>query len=473
MSPIIWWLRRDLRLIDNQVLLSAFEQSHEVIPLFIIDPYLQKSPYFNNRRWDFLLGCLVELDKNLQLHGSRLILRQGKPLSVLRELIRESGADFIYAEQDVTPYARKRDSQIGQELPVRWIGFPTVHPPGSVFKPNGEPYTVFTHYLKAWKQLPFPFSGDVRIPDDLSTPPELSSLIFPSIEETTYSALFPGGENEANIRLDLFCNGHDAPIYRYGEARNLLSADGTSGLSPYIRFGCISPRRVASYAYRALSTAANLDAQNNAKIWLDELIWREFYNHILYHFPYARKQSFRSNLRSIKWINDQDQFTAWCQGKTGYPVIDAAMRQLQLTGWMHNRARMFTASFLVKDLLIDWRWGEKWFMRHLIDGDPAANNGGWQWTAGTGTDAAPYFRVFNPVLQSKKFDPNGKYIREWLPELACVPDQFIHEPWNMSPAQQKEFRCIIGQDYPTQLVKHQEARKQMINVFREAKDASE
>ena len=245
-----------------------------------------------------------------------------------------------------------------------------------------------------------------------------------------------------------------------------MDLDGTSRLSPYLRFGMISARQCAVAALEAMAAAPDEAARQGAETWLNELIWREFYMAILYHFPNVLQEAFRPELRAIPWSNDPAQFAAWCEGRTGYPVVDAAMRQLVETGWMHNRARMIVASFLVKDLLIDWRWGERFFMQHLIDGDPAANNGGWQWTAGVGTDAAPYFRVFNPTLQAAKFDPDGAYVRRWLPELARVPDKHIHAPWLMPLDVQRTAGCVIGQGYPAPIVEHGAARDRVLAAYK-------
>ena len=231
----------------------------------------------------------------------------------------------------------------------------------------------------------------------------------------------------------------------------------------------LSARQVVVAALSAIEAAPNADASKGAEAWLGELIWREFYVAILHHFPDVRMQSFRSELADIPWENDETDFAAWREGRTGYPVVDAAMRQLAETGWMHNRARMIVASFLVKDLLIDWRWGERWFMQQLLDGDPAANNGGWQWTAGTGTDAAPYFRIFNQILQSKKFDPEGQYIRRWVPELSKLPDKLIHTPWAMTQDQQRQFNIEIGVDYPQPIIEHSFARQRALDVYKLAK----
>jgi deoxyribodipyrimidine photo-lyase len=248
-----------------------------------------------------------------------------------------------------------------------------------------------------------------------------------------------------------------------------MDLDGTARLSPYLRFGMISARECVSAAYQALRDAPDDSARKSAETWLNELIWREFYITILYHYPEVLKQSFREDLRDISWRNDEQEFDAWCEGQTGYPVVDAAMRQLKYLGWMHNRARMIVASFLVKDLLVDWRWGERWFMQHLVDGDPADNNGGWQWTAGTGMDAAPYFRIFNPILQGKKYDPNGDYVRRWVPELAGVPTKYAHTPWMMPPELQGQINCIIGRDYPLPIVYHGFARERALAAYKQTR----
>jgi deoxyribodipyrimidine photo-lyase len=246
---------------------------------------------------------------------------------------------------------------------------------------------------------------------------------------------------------------------------------GTAQLSPYLRFGMISARQAAVAALAAIDAACTPETRKSAEGWLNELIWREFYVSILYHFPDARRMSFRAELEAIPWENDEDQFAAWCAGCTGYPVVDAAMRQLVQTGWIHNRVRMIVASFLVKDLLVDWHWGERWFMQCLLDGDPAANNGGWQWVAGTGTDAAPYFRVFNPALQSQKFDPEGAYVRRWVPELARVPDAYIHTPWAMPLSVQQQAGCVIGRHYPAPIVDHAWARERALVAHAGAREA--
>jgi deoxyribodipyrimidine photo-lyase len=267
---------------------------------------------------------------------------------------------------------------------------------------------------------------------------------------------FPPGEKTARQRLEEFLAG---PVREYQQLRDRMDLDGTSKLSPYIHFGVLGLRTGYHYALESLNYGPGGDG---IQTWLEELIWREFYVHILFHYPEVRTQNFRSKYDGIKWRNNLKEFEAWKAGLTGYPIVDAGMRQLNQTGWMHNRARMITASFLVKHLLIDWRWGESWFSECLLDGDLAANNGGWQWVAGTGTDAAPYFRIFNPILQSKKFDPDGTYIRRWVPELAELDSSHIHIPWE---------KGLKLENYPGPIVDHKKARERALIAYQDARSS--
>ena len=473
MKTSIWWIRRDLRLTDNQALAAAQSVGDQVVPVFIIDPRLLKSQYVGEKRLAFLFAGLRSLDADLRARGSRLIVRRGDPAGELYRLAEQSGATTVCAEEDVSPYARQRDQSVVERLPLHLTGGLTVQPPGAVLKADGSPYTVFTPYSKRWLALSPPRAENLLpAPDRIESPTGLSSLPVLAQPVLPASVPFAAGEAEAQRRLAAFTLGPAAAIEGYRTDRNRPDLSGTSQLSPNLRFGMISARQAVVAGLAARAAAQTADFRGGADTWISELIWREFYVSILHHFPYVRRGSFRRQYDAITWDNDETAFAAWCDGRTGYPVVDAAMRQLRQTGWMHNRSRMIVASFLVKDLLIDWRWGERWFMQHLVDGDPAANNGGWQWTAGTGTDAAPYFRVFNPVLQGKKFDPQGSHVRRWLPELQDVPGKYIHEPWRMPLAEQRRAGCMIGRDYPVPVVDHRAARERALAAYGAAKAVS-
>jgi deoxyribodipyrimidine photo-lyase len=449
----IWWIRRGLRLTDNPALQAALEAG-SVLPIFILDPAFAKT---SSRRRNFLYEGLHALDQDLKKRGSYLVIRSGKPANVLQKLCDETKAEKIVAEEDFTPYARSRDTEVSKVLPLQLVNGQTIHHPNAVLKPDGKPYTIYTPYSKRWKSL-FTSIKIIPAPKKISTLEGVQSESFPQFSS---NPLFPSGEQEALVRLEEFLH---KKIYSYVDDRNRMDLDGTSSLSPYLRFGMLGLRQAVSAAQQAMSEAGSAEAKRNAEIWLNELIWREFYIQILYHFPHVSKGSFNPSLANIAWRNDPDEFEAWKAGKTGVPIVDAAMRQLKETGWMHNRARMIVASFLVKDLLIDWRWGEAWFMENLLDGDPAANNGGWQWTAGTGTDAAPYFRIFNPILQSEKFDPNGDYIRKWVPELSSLNKKEIHTPWNFD---------IKISGYPEKpIVDREIVKERTLKAYNESKNIS-
>ncbi len=473
MPTAIWWIRRDLRLTDNQALHAALADEAGLLPLFIIDPDLTASPYAGARRTAFLFAGLRKLDEDLQARGSRLLVRHGSPAAVIPELTDQMDVTGVYAERDYSPYARRRDEELLQQgrVPLTLVDGATGRPIGSVLKDDGDPYTVFTPYSRRWKAEPRLTRGDILpAPKELPPSPKWSGDELPDHGEHIEGLPFTPGEVAAKQRLGLFVRGEHQPIYDYAKNRDRPDLDATARLSPYLRFGMISARLAVIGALEAMDAAPSAAAREGAATWLNELIWRDFYMTILHYFPHVRQGSFRPEYDAIQWRNDPEEFAAWCEGRTGYPFIDAAMRQLRTSGWMHNRARMAVASFLVKDLLIDWRWGERWFMEQLLDGDPAANNGGWQWAAGTGTDAAPYFRIFNPVSQGTKHDPDGAYVRAWVPELGNVPTKFIHEPWKMSTSDQLRARCTIGEDYPAPIVDHKFARERTLAAYKAVKE---
>lgn len=460
----IWWIRRDLRLHDNQALQAAWQSGGRVVPVFIQDAQLL-GPAAPLRK-AFLWAGLHALDAGLRRLGSRLILRTGDPLDVLQQVMQETGAGHIYTEEDYSPYALRRDRRVAAALPLSLLPGVTVLHPGSVRKPDGRPYTVFTPFSRAWK------AGAVSLitalsplpaPQHLDSPGELASEAWPAIEDAPG---FPSGELEAQRRLESFCAW---PLYAYADRRNRLDLDGTSALSPYLRFGMISARQALLSAQAARWATDERGEQISVDTWVNELIWREFYIAILYHFPEVLRAAFQPGMRQINWRDAPWELQAWKDGLTGYPVVDAAMRQLRQTGWMHNRGRMIVASFLVKDLLVNWQEGERWFMRNLVDGHPAANNGGWQWVAGVGTDAAPYFRIFNPVLQGQKFDPAGEYVRRWVPELAQVPAKWIHRPWEMPAQVQRACGVQIGKDYPLPVIDRAAVRERTLSAYQHSR----
>lgn len=461
MPVAIWWVRRDLRLSDNPALQAALRHGG-VLPVFVIDPQRWTPTYAGEKRLAFLRGGLAALDASLRARGSYLILLRGDPVEQLALLVARSGAEAVYAEADTEPYARARDARVAQAVPLTLVGWPTAHPPDAVRRADGGVYQVYTPYRRAWEALPVP-PPPLPAPNAIPTPPGWSEVPLPPEPLLPPTVPFPPGEEEAQRRLRAFCAG---PIAAYAQAREFMAEAGTSQLSPYLRFGMLSARQAIAAARSAM---AEPEARVGAEVWLGELIWREFYHAVLWHFPYVLETSFRADLRAIPWRNAPEDFAAWTEGRTGYPVVDAALRQLRESGWMHNRARMIVASFLTKDLLMAWQAGERHFMQHLVDAEPAANNGGWQWAAGTGTDAAPYFRIFNPVAQGQKFDPDGMYVRRWVPELCAVPTAYIHAPWRMPEEMQRKIGCRIGVDYPAPIVDHAMARARALAAYRQSR----
>ncbi len=464
----IHWFRNDLRLRDNTAMLALADRVESWLPVFVIDERIASGAEAGAARLAFLADCLERLGEDLEKRGIRLHLVVGRPERELPRLMAETGATLLSWNDDVTPFARERDAAV-REAVERDGGECLVRRDHVVFGSeeirtgSGTPYAVYTPYRNAWwkrwhreprhprsgRKLPPPIPGFTAqgSPARLLDPAHKAPAELPT-----------GGEAAARRRLDRFLGGAAA---RYAEDRDRPDLDGTSRLSPYLRFGVLSPRQCFARAENA-SAESPESAKGIAK-WLDELIWREFYAAILAEHPHVLTRNHRSEYDALVWNDDPEGFDAWCEGRTGYPIVDAGMRQLRATGWMHNRVRMIVASFLTKDLLIDWRHGERFFFRSLVDGDPASNNGGWQWAASTGTDAQPYFRIFNPVAQGRRFDPDGAYVRRWVPELAEVWDGDVHAPWEgMSrPA-----------DYPAPIVDHKERRELALERYQAAREAA-
>jgi deoxyribodipyrimidine photo-lyase len=426
-----------------------------VVPVFVLDPALIEGARQAPARLRFLFASLADLDRQLRKKNGRLIVRSGDPVVTLREIAGECGAKAVYFHSDITPYARARDARVAGALSEAGIETRTFNDaylaaPTEVLKGDGAPYTVYTPYRRRFESvvaIPGRLPGTGR----LNTPVRLRSDALPNPADQSANLCMRGGATEALRQWKEFLAGADG-LSQYGDRRDFMAQDGTSRLSAHLHFGTISIRELARGA-RGLEPKVRA----HAELWIGELIWREFFAQVLWHFPYAAAGCFRRKYDALEWENDKEKFAAWCEGRTGYPVVDAAMRQMKETGWMHNRARMIVASFLTKDLLIDWRWGERYFIQNLIDGDPASNNGGWQWAASTGTDALPSFRIFNPVEQGKRFDPEGDYIRRWIPELARLSASEIQTPWLLP----EKWRA----GYPLPIVNHAERRARALDLF--------
>lgn len=469
MNTVIHWFRRDLRVSDNVALSEAVKRAERMIPVFILEAAFRTGPDVGAARLAFLLQSVESLRKNLAELDYPLVIRQGKSEEILPQLCREAGAQAVFANKRYEPYAQKRDERIVGRLNAAGFGFElfkdaVIWEEQEILTQAGKPFTVFTPYAKAWKTkvIPAPklrlkpFSGSISKleihSDPLSRTPE--EVGFP-LTQTIPAA----GERAASECLRKFLAG---PIYRYGEERNFPAINGTSNLSPHLRAGTVGIRTVLAEWQKARAKAGPGQVPS-CDVFLNELIWREFYLQVLYNFPHVTWGAFRREYDRLAWSENREHFAAWCAGATGYPIVDAAMRCLNATGTMHNRLRMITAMFLTKDLLLHWQWGERYFMQKLVDGDMAANNGGWQWSAGTGTDAAPYFRIFNPVSQGVKFDPQGEFVRRWVPELAAFPGELIQQPW--------ENPLLMAQsNYPERIVRHEEQRQKCLAMFKAVKE---
>ncbi|MBL0304700.1 MAG: deoxyribodipyrimidine photo-lyase [Chitinophagaceae bacterium] len=422
----IFWFRRDLRLRDNAALYHALKDGSPVVPVFIFDRnILDELEDKNDRRVEFIHLALQDIQQQLLKIDSSLDIRYGNPLVIYKELLKEYNIKKVFTNHDYEPYAKQRDSEILQLLNEHGVSFHTykdqvIFEKDEVLKDDGKPYTIFTPYSRKWKAALKEYHLKAYpVKKYLANFFKQPGKKIISLEEMGFAPAglpFPGKEWMGQV------------IRHYKEQRDIPSVQGTSRLSVHLRFGTISIRELADEAGALNET------------FLNELIWRDFYHMILWHFPRVVGHAFKPEYDKIRWRNNEKEFNAWCNGITGYPIVDAGMRELNQTGFMHNRVRMIVASFLTKHLLIDWRWGEAYFAKKLLDFDLAANNGGWQWAAGSGCDAAPYFRVFNPYLQTKKFDPELKYVRKWVPE----------------------FEELI---YPQPIVAHEVARKRCLETY--------
>lgn len=462
MSRTLHWFRSDLRLEDNTALHAA-AGSGDSIALYIATP--QQWDQHNDApvKRDYWRRNLQQLETKLLQYGIPLLYAEvpgyGDVPALLQELLPALGVTALHCNREYPLYEQRRDAQVAAAL--REVGIAmhihddqTLLPPERVLNKTGQPFKVFTPFSKAVRDLlqssPVVAVGAPQTRVTLQVPllsplRRLSQLSWPQAE-SHWAVLWPAGEDHAWLELRDFIATR---ISEYKQQRDIPGVEGTSKLSPALAAGVLSVRQC---------WLASLDVDPNGSVfsWQNELLWRDFYKHVMFHFPHVCKGwNWRTDLIHIPWRHDEDDFRRWCEGRTGIPIVDAAMRQLLRTGWMHNRLRMITAMFLSKQLLIDWRWGERWFMQHLVDGDFSANNGGWQWSASTGTDAAPYFRIFNPVTQSERFDPEGGFIRRWVPELSDLDARSIHEPGLLRPV-----------DYPAPLVDLAFGRERALNAFK-------
>ncbi|MEO8156634.1 MAG: deoxyribodipyrimidine photo-lyase [Betaproteobacteria bacterium] len=462
----IVWFRRDLRSYDHAALHFALQEARQVHCVFVFDSeILDALTDRRDRRVEFIWLSLQELARSLEKMGGGLQVLSGRARDLIPAFAEKLGAEAVYANHDYEPAAKERDGDVASRLQQQNCALHTfkdqvIFEKDEVLTQAGRPFTVFTPYKRAWLAK-LESSSFAAHPVDryVVSLASCAPLRMPALEEIGFASTnltrmkLPTGMSGARQMFEEFLDR----IAGYGDRRNFPGVRGVSYLSVHLRFGTLS--------IRELVRAAASTKGEGAATWLSELIWREFYFAILHHFPHVVNQAFRPDYDALRFPNPEDHFRAWCEGRTGFPLVDAAMRQLNETGYMHNRLRMVAASFLVKDLHVHWRWGEAYFAAKLNDFDLAANNGGWQWSASTGCDAQPWFRIFNPVTQSRNFDGEGRFIRLYLPELANVDAEFIHEPWQMTALEQRAAGVEIGRDYPTPIVDHAVARKRTLEIY--------
>lgn len=465
MSPVILWFRRNLRLHDNAALVAAAEHGRPIVPVYIVDELDSGGA----SRW-WLHHSLASLDAALRSHGAGLVLRSGRPADVLPELVASTGASGLCFANRREPAARVQEREIsaalGGQCDVRQFDDSYLLRPDDVMTLAGDPFKVFTPFWRAASGRGEPQRPLSRPSQFVTSRAGLETQTLDALQLLPTSPDWAGGlrqswapgESGASERLDTTC--HVAASY--ADHRDRPDIDGTSRLSPHLHFGEVSPRQV----WHDIMMANAGPGREGPDALLRQLYWREFSAYLLHHFPHMPHAPLRGEFSAFPWVEDVHGLRAWQKGLTGYPIVDAGMRQLWHTGWLHNRVRMIAASFLVKDLLVSWRRGAEWFMDTLVDADLANNSASWQWVAGCGTDSAPYFRIFNPVLQGRKFDPTGYYVRRWVPELTRFPANRIHEPWAASIAEQKAAGTIIGRDYPAPIVDHARARELALEAYR-------
>ncbi len=483
------WFRRDLRLSDHAALHHALSQSQHVHCAFIFDRDILDILPRADRRVEFIHASIAELDAALRGLGSGLHVRHAVVADEIPRLAHELQVDAVFANHDYEPAAIARDALVAQRLEAggkRWFSFKdqVIFEKNEVLSLAGQPFSVFTPYKNAWlkklyalleqssHQFLNPYAIEPyqsRLAQDARTlTPSIPTLQQLGFESTNLSALriLPGMSGAQTLLEDFLPR-----MASYDVTRDFPAIRGPSYLSVHLRFGTLSIRTLVRTAVEAIALG---QGGSGTAVWLSELIWREFYFMILFQHPHVVHAAFKPDYDAIEWesgVEAQTLFQAWCDGRTGYPLVDAAMAQINQTGYMHNRLRMVTACFLIKDLGIDWRWGEGYFAQHLNDFDLSANNGGWQWASSSGCDAQPYFRIFNPVTQSEKFDAEGKFIRRYLPQLAKLPNKHIHAPWLLSPAELAYAGVRLGENYPHPIVAHEEARKQTLARYAVVKKA--
>lgn len=468
MKTALVWFRRDLRQHDHSALAAALEQAERVVCLFVFDP-ANLTPLPNPcRALDFMLASLAELDAGLRAAGGGLVLRHGDPALEVPRAAQAFGCDAVFANEDYEPMATARDAAVQAGLfsaGIAWHSFKdqVVLARAEVLTQAGKPFTVFTPFQRAW--LARVREADLTERSVSARPGQwvASDSQLPSAADLGFGTsnlgelpISPGATGGARTWADF-----QTRIDAYRDARDYPALRGPSYLSVHLRFGTVSVRELARTALKRWRETESPGAQT----WLSELIWREFYQQLLWHHPHVVERSFKPAYDALVWDEAPDLWAAWTEGATGYPLVDAAIAQIRSSGYMHNRLRMVVASFLTKDLGIAWQRGADWFAEHLIDHDLAANNGGWQWAASTGCDAQPWFRIFNPVTQSQRFDPEGRFIRRYLPQLAGFSVKEIHAPWLVPAARQREAGCVIGRDYPAPVVDHAAARERTLARF--------